>query len=388
MLVLKKIVALVKEKFGVLPYQKTLKENFAISEKLKDKDLQEEYNAKTVLVSESMRLRDLYDHEHNADKLFRDVESLIDFRSTVEQLDEVIAEIPGSYETRKRLGQIQLKNRLDNWEAARNMIVERDRLMTRLGTNIDQLVTETLTTFMGVQPMSGPVDAVHYLTHGKSSSNPTQINLQVLRGVVEAKSRKLNTQLEMQSDLDFSISESIAVGNATRELVHGIFSEYVGLQKYVETSKATSWLELLTEINREAMDIPKATRRGAGNRVVVPTRLAELMQSYCRAELEYKPEKEKGLIGFVYIGSSMNMDFYSSDTVSSITILYKGQQEIDAGFFYAPYVPVQSSSVVDIEEGELHDLLTRFGTFEQENVTEYVRKLSVPKAIMEQYKQI
>ena len=107
---------------------------------------------------------------------------------------------------------------------------------------------------------------------------------------------------------------------------------------------------LLFQIEREAHQIAKATRRGKGNVLICSSDVASAMQM--AGVLDYTPALSNNLsvddTGNTFAGIlsgriKVYIDpyFASSSGNQYFTMGYKGSSSFDAGLFYCPYVPLQ-----------------------------------------------
>lgn len=103
---------------------------------------------------------------------------------------------------------------------------------------------------------------------------------------------------------------------------------------------------LLVQIEREANQIAKATRRGKGNFILCSSDVATALAA--AGVLDYAPALSTNLevddTGNTFAGvlngrTKVYIDPYSS-TYDYVTVGYRGTNPYDAGLFYAPYVPL------------------------------------------------
>jgi FlaG/FlaF family flagellin (archaellin) len=125
---------------------------------------------------------------------------------------------------------------------------------------------------------------------------------------------------------------------------------------------------LMFQIEREANQIAKDTRRGKGNMVICSSDVASALQS--AGVLSYTPALEQNQMliddtGNTFVGV-LNSRFrvYIDPYASSqyMVVGYKGANPMDAGLFYCPYVPLQMVRAVD--PGSFQPLIgfkTRYG---------------------------
>ena len=106
---------------------------------------------------------------------------------------------------------------------------------------------------------------------------------------------------------------------------------------------------LMFQIERDANEIAKATRRGKGNMLITSSDVASALQM--AGVLDYTPALNNNLqvddTGNTFAGVlngrvKVYIDpYFSSSTNNYYTIGYKGTNAFDAGLFYCPYVPLQ-----------------------------------------------
>lgn len=105
---------------------------------------------------------------------------------------------------------------------------------------------------------------------------------------------------------------------------------------------------LLYQINREANQIAKETRRGRGNFVICDSDVAAALDM--AGKLDYSPAVANNLthddtgntfVGTINGGIKVYIDPYSSLSKNFFCVGYKGSNAYDAGIFYCPYVPLQ-----------------------------------------------
>ena len=285
---------------------------------------------------------------------------------------------------------------------------------------------------IGVQPMTGPVAQIHTLrvryadtipsTGGGISagsealspfniayyysgtgvpSNPTaaptpqlegfggnRLSIQVLKEVVEAKSRKLaarwtfeaaqDAQAQQGLDIEAEIMAALAQ-EITADIDQEILNFLVALPG---SATATFAMDNVTGtptfvgdvhaalailINRQANLIAARTRRGAGNWCVVsPTALTILQSATTSAfarttEGVFEAPTNTKFVGTLNNAMRVYVNQYAADN-TPVLVGYKGN-DIDAAAFYCPYVPLTSSGVIiDPQTFEpVVSFLTRYG---------------------------
>jgi len=114
---------------------------------------------------------------------------------------------------------------------------------------------------------------------------------------------------------------------------------------------------LLMQIEREANEIAKGTRRGKGNIILTSSDVASALQM--AGVLDYAPsmstdlnvdEASNTFAGVLNGRYRVYVDpFQTADSSGHelVTVGYKGSSPMDAGIFYCPYVPLQMVRAVD-----------------------------------------
>jgi len=102
------------------------------------------------------------------------------------------------------------------------------------------------------------------------------------------------------------------------------------------------------QIEREANQIAKDTRRGKGNFIVCSADVASAlaMGGFLNLSPALNVDMQVDDTGNVFAGVLNNkfkvfIDPFVANNVNFITVGYKGTSPYDAGFFYCPYVPLQ-----------------------------------------------
>ena len=285
---------------------------------------------------------------------------------------------------------------------------------------------------IGVQPMTGPVAQIHTLrvryadtvpsagggiSAGSEALSPfniaayysgngvvatpagaatpmlegtggNRLSIQVLKEVVEAKSRKLaarwtfesaqDAQAQQGLDIEAEIMAALAQ-EITAEIDQEILSFLVALPGAATTTFDMSNVTgtptfvgdvhaaLAILINRQANLIAARTRRGAGNWCVVSPTALTLLQSattsaFARTtEGVFEAPTNTKFVGTLNNAMRVYVNQYAADA-TPVLVGYKGN-DIDAAAFYCPYVPLTSSGVViDPQTFEpVVSFMTRYG---------------------------
>jgi hypothetical protein len=270
---------------------------------------------------------------------------------------------------------------------------------------------------VGVQPMTGPVAQIHTLrvryadalaagstldnttvaagdealspfkiataysgssTTGRADSTTAlegqpgrRINVQILKQVVEAKTRKLSARwtfeaaqdaqsmhgLDIEAEIMAALAQEITVEidqevlASLRSLAATDFTYDQAAVSGTATFVGDEHAALAVLINRSANLIAQRTRRGAGNWAVVSPAALTVLQSattsaFARTtEGTFEAPTNTKFVGTLNGAMRIYVDSYASDT-QAVLVGYKGSSEADAAAFYCPYVPLMSSGVV------------------------------------------
>jgi hypothetical protein len=292
---------------------------------------------------------------------------------------------------------------------------------------------------VGVQPMTGPVAQIHTLrvryadsvtdsssyatsttagdealspfkiavaysgsnSTGKADSTSTlegtpgnKINVQILKQVVEAKTRKLSARwtfeaaqdaqamhgLDIEAEVMAALAQEITVEidqeilGSLRSLAATEFTYNQATVSGTATYVGDEHAALAVLINRTANLIASRTRRGAGNWAVVSPASLTVLQSattsaFARTtEGTFEAPTNTKFVGTLNGAMKVYVDSYASDT-QAVLVGYKGSSEADAAAFYCPYVPLMSSGVV-LDPATLEPVvgfMTRYGYVELTN---------------------
>lgn len=271
---------------------------------------------------------------------------------------------------------------------------------------------------IGVQPMTGPVAQIHtmrvryadsvnagagsvmagsealspfdiarFYTGDTSSSQPypsgaptsmlegrpgPRLNIQVMRQVVEAKSRKISARWTIEAQQDAQAQQGLDIeaeimaalaqeitAEIDQEILYSLRrlagvptlvfdqNQLTGTPTFIGDVHAA----LAIMINRQANLIAARTRRGAGNWVVVsPTALTILQSATTSAfakstEGVFDAPTNTKFVGTLNNSLRVYVNQYAGDN-EPVLVGYKGPGEIDAAAYYCPYVPLTSSGVM------------------------------------------
>ena len=294
---------------------------------------------------------------------------------------------------------------------------------------------------IGVQPMTGPVAQIHTLrvryaenanstasapfdtdvtagdealspfkiataysgslTTGRASATSAlegepgrKINVQILRQVVEAKTRKLSARWTFEAAQDAQAMHGLDVeaeimAALAQEITVEIDQEILGSLRALASDEETfnqatvsgtatfvgdEHAALAVLMNRVANKIAQRTRRGAGNWAVVSPQALTILQSattsaFARTtEGTFEAPTNTKFVGTLNGAMKVYVDTYAADN-TRVLVGYKGSSEADAAAFYCPYVPLMSSGVIlDPSTFEpVVGFMTRYGYIELTN---------------------
>jgi hypothetical protein len=181
------------------------------------------------------------------------------------------------------------------------------------------------------------------------------------------------------------------------EFSYEVINDLKHIAGEVETVKLKGTLteqaqNLCVHINRQANEIARKTRRGAGNFMIVSPLMSTMFKTFAKkAKIEYvpTPESEEGsfremrqvgtLNGFLRVYESLSMD------TDEILVGYKGGSgETDTGYIHCPYVPLMSSGVVlnPNTYEPVVSLMTRYGKTTTKNASDYYRNIKVKSKLL------
>lgn len=213
-----------------------------------------------------------------------------------------------------------------------------------------------------------------------SDSNPNfaEMGLEIEKVMVEAKSRALKAtySIEMAQDMKAlhgldaeaelaSILSAEILAEINREIIRTIY-DVSKVGGATTTAPGTFDLDLdsngrwsvekfkglLFQIEREANQIAKETRRGKGNIIICSSDVASALAM--AGVLDHTPALQANLqvddTGNTFAGVlqgkyKVYIDPYATEDY--FVVGYKGANSYDAGIFYAPYVPLQLYKQVD-----------------------------------------
>ena len=221
-----------------------------------------------------------------------------------------------------------------------------------------------------------------------------RINVQILKQVVEAKSRKLSARWTFEAAQDAQAMHGLDVeaeimAALAQEITVEIDQEILGSLRALAATEETydqstvsgtatfvgdEHAALAVLINRVANKIAQRTRRGAGNWAIVSPAVLTVLQSattsaFARTtEGTFEAPTNTKFVGTLNSAMKVYVDSYANDS-TPVLVGYKGTSEADAAAFYCPYIPLMSSGVV-LDPATFEPVvgfLTRYGYIELTN---------------------
>jgi hypothetical protein len=210
------------------------------------------------------------------------------------------------------------------------------------------------------------------------------MSLEIVSQAVEAGTRKLqagwtieamqdmNSQhgLDLESEITKAVSAEIvqeidaeiigdllALAGTVRTYDHIV----IGAPVYTPHFAGDRFAHIGIRINEVANEIARKTRRGPGNFIVVSPMMVSVLQSAAKSvfapavEGSFKGPNNTMLVGtlngtikvYSYLWNQAQPGTTAPLGTDQILVGYKGGNgETDAGYFYAPYIPLMSSGVV------------------------------------------
>ena len=277
---------------------------------------------------------------------------------------------------------------------------------TQAGDTLDECVMKLIEKGDLAEIAEGMATSIAELQQGfnGSQNNPwNEMSMRIDKQVVEAKSRQLKARysIEVAQDLravhgmdaDAELNAILAnevLLEINREIVDVInFTAQVGktgmtqtvgskagvfdLQDPIDTRGARwageSFKSLIYQIDKEAAEIARQTGRGAGNFIIASRNVVNILASADQgislamqgAAKGLNTDTTKAVFAGVLAGKyKVFIDQYARQDY--FTVGYKGDNEMDAGIYYAPYVALTPLRATDPQS--FHPVLgfkTRYG---------------------------
>lgn len=223
-----------------------------------------------------------------------------------------------------------------------------------------------------------------------------KISIQILKEIVQAKTHKLSATwtfeaaqdaqsqdgLDIEAEIMAALAQEITV--EIDQNILGSLGRLAGAPSAVFEQGKNSALRptfvgdqhaaLALLINQQANIIARNTRRGAANWAVVSQNALTILQSattsaFARTtEATLEAPTNTKFAGTLNNAMKVYVNAYAADN-TPVLIGYKGDNQIDSGSYYCPYIPISSSGVIMNPETfqPTVSFMTRFGYVELTN---------------------
>lgn len=248
-------------------------------------------------------------------------------------------------------------------------------------------------------PAAGTSTGVAAATADYEAFGGRAMTLEVLKQTVTAGSRKLQARwtpeamqdlnashgLNLEAEITASLSAAV-VSEIDNEIINDLIAlagttesfdmsgTFTGVPNYVGDRHAV----LGVLINKVANEIARKTRRGPANWIVVSPLVVSILQSASKSVFapavagSFEGPNNTKLVGTLNGSIKVYTYIYHDQGTEPILMGFKGGSgEMDAGYFYCPYIPLMSSGVVvDPNTFNPHvSLMTRYGKATFTNTT-------------------
>jgi hypothetical protein len=213
------------------------------------------------------------------------------------------------------------------------------------------------------------------------STTMKEVGFNIETATVTAKTRKLKAKWTEELEQDLMAihnmnAERLLTSIASDEIVVEMNREFIALIA-AKAGTSTSWdfdattagetgrwemekyQTLMAHIARQKRKLAVTNRRGMANFCIVSPGVLSVIEAAGKLTTEnVDPVKTS------YAGKALNMDCYVDiyATDDKMHLGYKGPNEIDAGIYYAPYIPLQIKKGYGEEDGQPRTFFhTRYG---------------------------
>lgn len=217
----------------------------------------------------------------------------------------------------------------------------------------------------------GDVEAEYYFDLETAPSTIPQVDVKIEEAIVTARPRKLRALYSFDAGYDLKMSQGVDIDEALLTATsHEIKNEIDGeimLDLYRQAGLASTWnmtyepsfgisqsqhrLAFIDEINSAANQIFQHTRRAVGNYIIVGKLAADIIESV--GAPRYVPATTNNPVGPHFAGTLdgrikvYKNPYYAED---EYLVGYKGETFLDAGYVYAPYLPIFSSQLIMLDD--------------------------------------
>jgi len=214
------------------------------------------------------------------------------------------------------------------------------------------------------------------------STDMKEIGFEIISKTVEAKSRKLKAKWSLELEEDLSAvhnlsAEQILSSLSSQEIANELNREFIAdVDYYASQGSVGTWdyssadgrwevekyQNFIAKINRERKVIAKKSKRGQANWMIVSSDIASMLESSGRLNTTGVDPYNETFVGTLE-GMKVFVDIWADSNY--VLLGYKGMDETDAGFFYAPYIPLKITKGMGEEDGQPRLFFrTRYGKAE------------------------
>jgi Major capsid protein Gp23 len=252
-----------------------------------------------------------------------------------------------------------------------------------------------LRSIIGIQPMAGPVGLVYQMLYtpveedAQRADGSKHLRLEVVKLAITASTRRLNAGWSLEVGQDLAAQHGVDIQDElvqvlAHEIAHEIAAEvFTNLKQLalwsgrVQTVQSMSFdhsMEYVSDqgavmgikLNTLANQIAQASRRGPGNFIVGNALAVALMHTLGSAFVPVPKGSPAGVL-LTHVGTlngSIKVYYSSVITSDELIVGYMGQNQVDTGYIYSPYVPLLCYGPVinPVTFQPIMSLMTRSGT--------------------------
>ena len=196
-------------------------------------------------------------------------------------------------------------------------------------------------------------------------SDTKEMGFNIDSSTITAKSRKLKTRWTKELEDDLKAvhkidAESLLTGIASDEITMEMNREFMALvNTKAIAGGVTAWtyagadgrwevekyMNLVATISRVRRQVAIANRRGQATFMIVSPGVLSALETAGKLDRQGDSISQIGVdpVRTAYVGNSLGMKCYVDiwATTDFVNLGYKGNEEVDAGIYYAPYIPLQ-----------------------------------------------
>lgn len=224
-------------------------------------------------------------------------------------------------------------------EALTSNAADRDSDVVNIAQHIRTILADKLKLhhFIGIQPMVAPVGLIYALVCTQQSSDTN--SLELIPKPIEARMWKLSTKVNYPNEY----TDELLQAHAT-ELCTEMHNEYMDLMYRVSTvvdfrlDLGENPDVMLAKLMEGSKEIGRMSRRGRGNRMILPYEVYCLLIPSLMARGFVQHQGERELTDILFCGIIDGVEIYTSIRNTVVLIGYKGcTGETDCGIFHAPF---------------------------------------------------